>query len=180
MIYSYTQCLEIYKTKYLLKKAVERGELFYIEKGIYSNEKYVSELQIISFKYPNAVFSMNSAFYYYNLTDVIPDKYYLVTNRGSAPISDKRVKQIFENSNTLNDGVVEMKYDGAQIRIYSRERMLVELIRNKNKLPFDYYKEILQNYRKILEDLDYRSIEDYAYSVPKTNMIMDIIRNEVF
>ena len=29
MIYSYIQCLEIYKTKYLLKKAVERGELFY-------------------------------------------------------------------------------------------------------------------------------------------------------
>ncbi len=180
MIYSYTQCLEIYKNKYLLKKAVKLGELFYIEKGVYSDIKYVSELQVISFKYPNTVFSMNSAFFYYNLTDVIPDKYYLVTSRSAAPISDKRVKQIFENSNTLNYGVIEMNYEGVNIRIYSKERMLVELIRNKNKLPFDYYKEILLNYRKILEHLDYRRIEDYAYSVPKTNMIMDTIRKEVF
>lgn len=179
MLLTYNQCMEKYKTKYYLKKAVELEELFYIEKGVYSDVRYVPELQVISFKYPNAIFTMDSAFYFYDLTDVIPDKYYLVTGRGAAPIADKRVKQIFENSLSLNDGAVEMEREGTRIRIYSKERMLVELIRNKNKLPFDYYKEIIVNYRKILDMLDYRAIENYAYAVPKTGMIMDTIRKEV-
>ena len=35
-----------------------------------------------------------------------------------------------------------MKREGARIRIYSKERMLVELIRNKNKLPFEPLLEV--------------------------------------
>ena len=41
-----------------------------------------------------------------------------------------------------------------RISMYTKERMLVELLRKKNKLPFDYYKEILGNYRKIIYELD--------------------------
>ena len=38
-----------------------------------------------------------------------------------------------------------------EIHMYNKERMLVELLRNKNKLPFDYYKEILENYKQFCE-----------------------------
>lgn len=40
--------------------------------------------------------------------------------------------------------------------------MLIELIRNKNNLPFDYYKEILLNYRKIISELDIQTIQEYS------------------
>ena len=33
----------------------------------------------------------------------------------------------------------------------------------KNKLPFDLYKEVLLNYRKILPQLNIQDIQDYAY-----------------
>ena len=55
----------------------------------------------------------------------------------------------------------------------------VELLRNKNKLSFDYYKEILLNYRKIIEDLDMQAIQDYVYAVPKSEMIMETMQLEV-
>ena len=42
-----------------------------------------------------AVFSLDSAFYYHGLTDVIPDKYYLTTEKSAAKIKDPRVVQIF-------------------------------------------------------------------------------------
>ena len=35
------------------------------EKGLYSDKRYVQELEIISKKYPNAIITLNSAFYYY-------------------------------------------------------------------------------------------------------------------
>lgn len=58
--------------------------------------------------------------------------------------------------------------------------MLVELLRNKNKLPFDYYKEVLGNYRKITDQLSIPEIEDYAYVMPKSKMIMEALQLEVF
>ena len=56
----------------------------------------------------------------------------------------------------------------------------MELLRNKNRLPFDYYKEILGNYRKIINDLDIPLIQDMAMDLPKSRMIMDALQMEVF
>ena len=123
---------------------------------------------------------MNSAFYYHNLTDTIPDKYFLATDKDAAKISDNRVIQKYENSDILNLGIIQMKQDGAIIKIYNKERMLLELIRNKNNMPFDYYKEILNNYRKIVYNLNIRDIQDYADELPKNKMIMETLRLEVF
>ena len=73
-----------------------------------------------------------------------------------------------------------IEYNGIRIIMYNKERMLVELLRNKNKLPFDYYKEILGNYRNIINDLDIPEIQDYAYALPKSGMIMEALQMEVF
>ena len=69
--------------------------------------------------------------------------------------------------------------DGDIINIYNRERLLVELLRHKSKLPFDYYKEILLNYRDIISGLDIRLIQDYIYEVPKSAKIMDTLQLEI-
>lgn len=179
MIYTYTECLEKYGSKYNINKKISEGTLYKQEKGIYSDEKHVSWLQIIVKKYPKAIITMNSAFYYHNLTDVIPEQYYLATTRGSAKIADKRVVQIFENSENLMMGAENIVHNGVEILMYNRERMLVELLRNKNKLAFDYYKEILNNYRELIHELDIRLIQDYAYELPKSNMITEALQLEV-
>ncbi|MCR5255616.1 MAG: hypothetical protein K6D96_06750 [Acetatifactor sp.] len=80
---------------------------------------YVPALQIISMKYPKAVFAMDSAFYYHGLTDVIPEKYCIATDRDAAKICQKNIIQIFENKNLLNLGVEQMEREGCVINIYS-------------------------------------------------------------
>ena len=42
-----------------------------------------------------------------------------------------------------------MEVDGATIPIYDKERMIIELLRNKNKMPKDLYKEVMGDYRRI-------------------------------
>ena len=179
MLLSYPECIQLYESKYNLKKKIAQGELFRLEKGIYADKKYVPEFQIISKKYPAAVFTLNSAFYYHQLTDVIPEKYYLATNRDASKIPDSRVVQIFENIDQFEVGAENIEYCGIYIYMYNKERMLIELLRNKNKLPFDYYKEILNSYRRIINNLDIQLIQDMALQSTKSRMIMEALQMEV-
>ncbi len=178
MIYTFAECKEKFGTNYKIKKHISDGSLFKLEKGIYSDKEFVPERQIISVKYPKAVFTMDSAFYYHGLTDVIPDKHYLITDRGASKISDTRVVQLFENSDILYMGA-EYYGDTYKILMYNKERMLLELLRNKNKLPFDYYKELVVNYRKIIHELDMQEIQDMMLLLPKSKMIMELLELEV-
>lgn len=179
MLYTYKQSMEIFGSSYMLKKGIREEKIYKIEEGIYSNEKYVSEIAIISFKYPKAIFTLNSAFYYHGLTDVIPNYYYLLTASSTKGIKDKRVKQLFENTSEIELGLTTLNYNNTNIRIYNKERLLIELIRNKNTLPFDYYKEVLLNFRRIISELEIQTIQEYANCLPKKNMVLDVLQLEV-
>ena len=178
MLMSYQECLEKYGTDYKIKKSVQDGKLFVKEKEIYSDKRYVPDLEIISKKYPNAIITLNSA-YYYGLTDTIPDFYYVTTPKNTRKISDERVKLFYENREAFDMGKTTMNYDGVDIVIYDKERLLVELIRNKRKFSFDLYKEIIMNYRKIVHELDMALVAEYTYELPKSNMVMEVLRLEV-
>lgn len=179
MLFTYEECIEKYKSDYQLQKQLKEGNVYKVGKGIYSDDKYESEYAVLKMKYPNAVFTLNSAFYFHGLTDTIPQKHYLETDKDASKIRDEEVKQIFDNNDSLDLGVMEMEYDGTQIKVFTKERLLIELIRNKNKLPFDYYKEIIGNYRKQIHKLDMQAVQEYALVLPKSNMVMEVIRMEV-
>ena len=49
----------------------------------------------------------------------------------------------------------------------------------KSKLPFDLYKEVLLNYRKIIPQLDIQKIQDIALQSPKQAMVMETLQMEV-
>lgn len=90
------------------------------------------ELEIIMKKYPNAILTLNSAFYYYGLIDTIPDHYYVATPKSNRKIEDVRVKQIYENSNAFEMGKTTIEYDdeGASLLINSNQQMLSEKLRS--------------------------------------------------
>lgn len=179
MLYSRSDCIAKYGSDYQINKKVVAGELYKVEKGIFSETENVPELAVLAFKYPHAVLTMHSAFYMYDLTDVIPDEYDLATDRDATKIPEKNVKQYFLPHDFLMEGVENINYKGYPIQIYSKERMLIELLRYKSKLPFDYYKEVLLNYRRILPTLDIQKIQDYAWNSPKSNKVMELLQMEV-
>ena len=180
MLFSYDDCLNKYGNHYQLEKILKAEKLFKIEPGIYSDAERVSDLELIVHKYPNAVFTMNSAFYYHSLTDVIPNKYYLATSKDAHKISASNIKQFFHRADKFMLGVTTMQQGAVNIKIYDQERMLIELIRNKNTLPFDYYKEIIENYRRRIGSLDIEKLQDYVSLFPKQSHIFETIQLEVF
>lgn len=180
MVYNYKEIIEIYGNDYNLKKALSRNEIFKLDKGIYSSKKIVSPLVIYSKKYPNSVITMDSAYYYYNLTDVIPSKVYLATDRNTDKINNEKIVQTFMSKDILYQGRVNLQTNDGVINIYDRERLLIELIRKKKQIPFDYYKEIISNYRAIVEELDMYKIEEYLALFKNDMNLSNILQMEVF
>ncbi len=180
MLYAHKELLKKYKSNYQIKKAVKEQKIFKIEKGIYSDKKNVHYLEIIVKKYPKAIITGESAYYYHNLADVIPDKICLATKRNAVRIKDKRIKQFFVNDNLFELGKENIIFEGVSITIYNKEKMLIELIKNKKSIPFDYYKEVILNYRNIVDDLQNWKIEQYLENYSQEERILDIIQKEVF
>ena len=93
--------------------------------------------------------------------------------------NNKSITQYYFDLNILNIGKTNFNYNGSIIPIYNKERLLIELIRYKNKLPYDYYKEIINYYRKNLEQIDMSLVLDYLSAFPKENKILRTIQTEV-
>ena len=178
MVYYYKELLESGLNRYQVEKKVSNRELYKIEKGIYSDEEFPSELSVITKKYPKAILTLNSAFFYYELTDKIPDYYYLATDKKSANIRNKSVKQIFTKRGLLDIGLTKMTIEDVKVNIYDKERMLIELIRYKSKLPYELYKEVVNNYRKIKDELNFIRLYKYAQNF-NNSYIMRTIEAEV-
>lgn len=174
---------ELDKSKYStyqINKALENKELFKVDNGLYSDQEFVNPLEIIVKKYPNAIFTSDSAYYYYDLTDVIPDYFYLATKRTDSRINDKNIKQIFVPNELFEFGKTQIQIENIKINIYEEERILVELIRKKNIIPFDYYKEIITNYRKKTDKLDIYKIQKYISYYKNESSLYDTLMYEVF
>lgn len=57
--------------------------------------------------------------------------------------------------------------------------MLIELMRFRSKIPMDYYKEIVGNYRKLTFEMDFGIVEDYAAMFKNGAKLMNMIQLEV-
>lgn len=180
MLYFRSELEENVYSTYQLNKLIEKKQLFKVANGLYSTEEFVNPLEIIMKKYPNAIFTSESAYYYYDLTDVIPDYFYLGTKRQDSRIKDKNIKQIFISDELFDFGKTQIEIENVKINIYDEERMLVELIRRRNSIPFDYYKEIITNYRKRVDKLDIYKLQEYISYFKNESLLYDILMREVF
>ena len=180
MLYTRKEISKKYNSTYQINRALENKEIFKIQNGIYSDEEFVNPLLVINKKYPNAIFTMDSAFYYWDLTDVIPDKFHLATKRNNIRYRDEDIRQYFVEENLFEFGKTTLKVENVEINIYDRERMLIELVRKKAQIPFDFYKEIISNYRKIANDLDSFKISEYISYYKNEETLYARVQSEVY
>lgn len=181
MIYSYQEILKKLGSRNNIEKALKSKKIFRLKNNVYSDSEIVNPIVIISKKYKGAIITMDSAFYYYNLTDVIPKKVHVATSRNARKINDSAdVIQYYMNDNILNQGKIQVDVKGNKVNMYDKERLLIELIRKKALIPFDYYKEIIANYRQISDDLDMYKIEEYVGLFKNEVNLFDILQREVF
>ena len=85
MMLNTKECLERYGSYHAFDSAIRSGTLIKLERGIYSDTKeYVPSEDTVQKMYPSAVFTMESAFLYHKLTDMVPDTYSMATSARTA------------------------------------------------------------------------------------------------
>lgn len=106
MLFNYKEIITKYGTDYRLQKAIEKKEVYKIEKGIYSNEPDNFTLyELLLKKYPNSVLVKDSALNFIGFLDNGSEKVHLGTARNALRIHDKRVKQHFYKNIKQSQGV---------------------------------------------------------------------------
>ncbi len=179
MIYNYNECIKLYGSHYYLEKALREKRIFKVDNGLYSTNKNSKKLEMFIKKHRKAIFTMESAFYYLGISDVIPDKYVIATNKDATKYKNDSIKQYFMDNNLINIGITTIEYGGITIPLFNKERMLIEIARYKNKIPLDYYKEVINYYRNHLNDIDISLVLEYLETFPKKSLISRIIQSEV-
>ena len=161
-VYNYKEIKSILKNEYNIKINLARKKIFKLDKGIYSDTKDVDELTILFKKYPGIILTLESAFYYYDLSSTKPNKIIVGTRRNFTRIKNSNVKQVFYSNTRLDDNAIHYIKNGIEVNVFSRERLLVELIRNKKNFSNEYYNEVYYNFLRISDSLDDYLVLEYA------------------
>lgn len=178
MIITKKELINKYGSVRKANKAINDNKYSRVARGLYVNDSaFLSELEQIFRRFNNATLGYRSAFEYYDLSDYIPTKYEIVTNLKSHKINNPKVKQFYMSDFIINIGRKKVKTKYGHIYIYDKERMLIELIRLKNKFPHDYYQEVIKNYRKLIEngEIDFNVVEKYCSSFVKEKNLLSKI-----
>ena len=181
MVMSFSECCEKYGGRYRTERLIREGGLRKVAAGFYSDKAEWSDLEVVLARYSSAVVTLQSAYYYYDLSDSVPDVFHLATDRDATKIHDGLVAQHFVPKGTIGIGVVSCKFLNDEVaRIFDRERLLIETARNKTKLPYDLYKEVVESFRRTREKLYPAKLTDYLEAFPKRESILRTIESEVF
>jgi len=179
MLYTYKESIALFGSHYALMKEVENKRIFKIKNGLYSTERKPKDLAVFVKEHKDAVFTLESAFFYLGISDTIPEDYSIVTDRNATKCKEADVKQYFENKNLVELGVISHQFNGTEIRVFNKERLLIELARYRDKIPYDYYKEIVKYYRDHLDDISICLVLEYLELFPKRKLIGRIIGTEI-
>jgi hypothetical protein len=129
---------------------IRSNELKRAAHGLYmSQDAWDDGLFVLQTRYPNAIFSHETALYMLGLGEREPSPYSLtlMTRSSSATLSKEGVK-VYKIKNTLFDlGLDSAKTPaGHTVRIYNRERTVCDMVRSRNGLEIHDVQSAIKAY----------------------------------
>jgi hypothetical protein len=136
-----------------INELVEQGYLEKVRQGWYQvfegdNEK--SEAALIAAMFPDGVISMYTALFYYQYSDRSPLDWDIAIDRDTSKSRFKLgypyVKPYYMEKKQLDYGVVEADFEDATMKIFDRDRLICECIRNERNMDKETYNKAIQAY----------------------------------
>ena len=178
MILNHKELLEKYKSDVVIKNLITEEKLFKIDKSLYSTEKQYSNLEFILKKYNNFIFTMETALYLYGFKGIKLNNYSIATKRKAKVIKNELIKQYFIPDDLYEIGLTRINYIGYEVKLYDKERLLLEIIKNKDKMDNDLYENIMREYRNNITNISISKIYDYIKYYKKSNTILNEFEKE--
>lgn len=139
-----------------IREMLESGLVEKLGHGLYSlSREDVDEYYEFQQRCPKGIFSYGTSAYFWNLSDRVPNVLSCTVPRGyntSRLKIDTKVKYHYLPKDLYDIGIVEIiSPQGAQIRVYDRERTICDLIRDRKKVDMQLYSNALNVYFKSRE-----------------------------
>ena len=134
---------------YKMLESVRQGDLIQVRRGVYANIDQLSGNMIdIDAIVPDGILCLWSAWNIHQLTTSMPQAFHVAIKRDrkvTLPSFPKMELHHYTES-ILKIGIVKMKIDGFNIRVYDVERCVCDAVKFRNKIGMDVCSEILDNY----------------------------------
>lgn len=139
-------------TARMLQKYMEQGVIQRWGRGIYrlSDESLhdVPEMLMVVRKYPAAVICLVSALSFHDMTTQIPHAVDIaIPYQGNAPKSSYPLVHTFRFRDAIYEAGIETHdMQGVPLKVYNREKTLVDVFRFRNRVGMDVFLEALKMY----------------------------------
>ena len=129
-----------------------QGYVERIRHGYYqwNDERAYSEPALIAGLFPDAVLCRESALQYYGYTDRTPAAWYLAVSRKATrsrfKIDALLVKPVFLTQEHLDLGVETALIENTTLKIFNREHIICDCLRQENKMDAEVFNKAIQAY----------------------------------
>ena len=158
-----------------LSKMQEEGIIERIERGIYVTKDFkYDEYYLFQLKYPKAIFSYNTALYFYEMTERTPIKMDVTVYREYNPHRFKDFVNVYKVSKELYDlGVIEKKSpQGMKVKTYNLERTVCDIIKDKDSIDIEIRNKAI---KKVIKSKEFNASKMFEYA--KKMNIYDKVKN---
>ena len=126
---------------YYINKLIEDNYISRIGNGLYGKtDSFEDEYFIIQNRYKNAIFSYNTALFFLNKTEVIPNiiDITIPNDYNVSSINTKQIRVHYVSRENIELGMIKLKSPfGNIIKAYNLERTICDIVKNENKCGLD-------------------------------------------
>ena len=159
---------------YLLKME-EEGIIERIDRGIYVTKDFrYDEYYLFQLKYPKAIFSYNTALYFFEMTERTPIKMDVTVYREYNPHRFKDFVNVYKTSKDLYElGMIEKESpQGMKVRTYNLERTVCDIIKDKDSIDIEIRNKAI---KKAIKSKEFNASKMFEYA--KKMNIYDKVKN---
>jgi predicted transcriptional regulator of viral defense system len=108
------------------------------------------DLVTVAIRAPDSVICLISALAFHNLTTQIPHEVYVAVPRGAEPprLDHPPLRTFWFIDKVFVEGIETHRLDGVDVRIYNREKTLVDCFKYRNKIGMDTVLEAIRFYKQ--------------------------------
>lgn len=158
-----------------LSRMEEEGIIERIDRGIYVTKDFkYDEYYLFQLKYPKAIFSYNTALYFYEMTERTPIKMDVTVYREYNPHRFKDLVNVYKVSKELyNLGVTERKSpQRMKVKTYNLERTVCDIIKDNASLDIETRNKAI---KKCIKSKEFSASRMFEYA--KKMNIYDKVKN---
>ena len=163
-----------------IQRMLDEGLIEKVKRGYYHwIEDYgTSEVAIINSLFPDAVFCMETALFYYKYSDRNPAEWNITvdknTSRQRTNIDYPFVKAYRVEPALLSLGEMDGIIEFTKVRIYDRDRTVCDVLRNMSKIDKEIFNKAIQNYVKDPQK-NIPNLMEYAKALRVQKKVNDLI-----